>query len=108
MKTLNLAPDPKPTTAAVGLNRSGSQAADARVKGNNQLVVYSTPVYDDGTVGDRQELTFDLLDAGPVAERIGTHILSRAASLIDAPKARLKDERRRCGAVAVTITIDRE
>jgi len=43
-----------------------------------------------------------------VAERIGTHILSRAASLIDAPKARLKDERRRCGAVAVTITIDHE
>jgi hypothetical protein len=108
MKKLNLAPDPKPTMAAVGLNWNGWQAADGRVKRNNQLVVYSTPVYDDGTVGDRQELTFDLLDAGPVAERIGTHILSRAASLIDAPKARLKDERRRCGAVAVTITIDRE
>ena len=91
--------------AAIGLNPGGSRAADGRVKGNNQLVVYSTPVYDDGTVGDRQELTFDLLDAGPVAERIGTHILSRAASLIDAPKAKLKDDRRRCGAVAVTVTI---
>ena len=94
--------------AAIGLNGSSWQAADGRIKGNNQLVVYSTPVYDDGTVGDRQALTFDLLDAGPVAERIGTHILSRAAALIDAPKARLKDERRRCGAVAVTITIDCE
>jgi hypothetical protein len=91
--------------AAIGLNPGGSRAADGRVKGNNQLVVYSTPVYDDGTVGDRLELTFELIDGGPVAERIGTHILSRAASLIDAPKAKLKDDRRRCGAVAVTVTI---
>jgi hypothetical protein len=92
--------------APVGLKPSGWRAVDGRVKGNNtRLVVFSTPVYDDGTVGDRQELTFDLIDAGPVAERIGTHILSRAASLIDAPKVRLNDERRRCGAVAVTITI---
>ena len=72
-----------------------------------KLVVYSTPVYDDGSIGGRQELTFNLIDSGPVAERIGTYILSRAASLIDAPKAKLKDEGRRCGAVAVTITIDR-
>ena len=95
MEKLSLAPDPK--------------AADGRVRSNDpKLVVFSTPVYDDGSLGDRQESTFSLIDAGPVAERIGTHILSRAASLIDAPKARLKDERRRCGVVAVTITIDRE
>ena len=69
-----------------------------------KLIVYSAPVYDDGELGDRQELTFDLIDGGPVAERIGTHILSRAASLIDAPDARLTDEGRRCGTVAVTVS----
>ena len=105
MKNLNLAPDPNPTVAAVGPKPSGSRAADGRVNGNNHLAVFSTPVYDDGTVGDRQKRIFDLIGGGPVAERIGTHILSRAASLIDAPKAKFKDERRRCGAVAVTITI---
>jgi hypothetical protein len=72
-----------------------------------QLVVYSVAVYDDGSTGDGHEQSFTLVDGGPVAERIGTHILSRAASLIDAPKARLKDERRRCGAVDLTLSIYR-
>ena len=71
----------------------------------NKLVIYSAPLYDDGSTGDGQEQAFVLLDGGPVAERIGTHILSRAASLIDAPKARLTDEGRRCGAVGVTLSI---
>ena len=97
MQPLSLAPD-----------RNPGQAPDGRVRSNDaQLVLYSAPVYDDGTIGDRQERAFDLIDVAPVAERIGTHILSRAASLIDAQKARLKDESRRCAAVAVTITIDR-
>jgi hypothetical protein len=50
---------------ALGLEPNGVRAADGRVKSNDpKLVVFSTPVYDDGTVGDRQELTFDLIDAG--------------------------------------------
>jgi hypothetical protein len=72
-----------------------------------QLVVYSVAVYDDGSTGDRKEQSFALVDGGAVAERIGTHILSRAASLIDAPTVRLKDEGRHCGAVVVTLSIYR-
>jgi hypothetical protein len=70
------------------------------------LVVHSVAVYDDGSTGDGKEQSFALVD-GAVAERIGTHILSRAASLIDAPKVRLKAEGRRCGAVVVTLSICR-
>ena len=72
-----------------------------------ELVVYSAPVYDDGSTGDGQEESFALLDDGALAERIGTHVLSRAASLIDAPTARLMHEGRRCGAVEVTLSIYR-
>jgi hypothetical protein len=72
------------------------------------LVVHSVAVYDDGSAGDSKEQSFALVDGGPVAERIGMHILSRAASLIDAPKVRLKDEGRRCGAVVVTLSISRD
>jgi hypothetical protein len=73
----------------------------------NKLVIYSAPLYGDGSTGDGQEQSFELIDGGAVAERIGTHILSRAASLIDAPKVRLKAEGRRCGAVVVALSICR-
>lgn len=72
-----------------------------------RLVVHSVAVYDDGSTGEGKEQSFALVDGGPVAERIGTHILSRAASLIDAPRATLKAEGRRCGAVVVTLSIGR-
>ena len=73
-----------------------------------QLVVHSVAVYDDGSTGDGHEQSFALFNDPVALERqVGRHILSRAASLIDAPKVRLKAEGRRCGAVDVTLSIAR-
>jgi hypothetical protein len=74
-----------------------------------KLAVYSVAVYDDGSTGDGHEQSFTLFDGDPDAleRRVGRYVIGRAASLIDAPKARLKDEGRRCGAVVVTLSIYR-
>ena len=72
-----------------------------------ELVVYSVPVYDDGSTGDGHEQSFAMFDGDPGAleSQVGRYVIGRAASLIDAPKARLKDEGRRCGAVLVKLSI---
>jgi hypothetical protein len=74
-----------------------------------KLAVYSVAVYDDGSTGDGHEQSFTLLDGDHVAleRQVGRYVIGRAASLIDAPKARLKDEGRRCCAVHVTLSIYR-
>ena len=74
-----------------------------------KLAVYSVGVYDDGSTGDGDEQSFTLFDGDPGAleRQVGRYVIGRAASLIDAPKARLKDEGRRCGAVVVTLSIYR-
>ena len=72
-----------------------------------KLAVYSVAVYDDGTTGDGHEQSFRVFDVdlGALESQVGRYVISRAASLIDAPKARLKDEGRRCGAVVVKLSI---
>ena len=74
-----------------------------------KLAVYSVAVYDDGSTGDGHEQSFVLFDGDPGAleRQVGRYVIGRAASLIDAPKTRLKDEGRRCGAVVVTLSIHR-
>jgi hypothetical protein len=55
---------------------AGERLMPASTLTTPKLVVYSVAVYDDGSTGDGHEQSFALVDCGPVAERIGTHIVS--------------------------------